>query len=60
VRSLRRIGEKLAVWNADGRHDAVIARLKTQLDSVCGKLNPADPQRAACDGILRKAARASV
>ncbi len=59
VRSLRRIGEKLATWNADGRHDAVIGRLKAQLDGVCGKLDAADPQRAACDGILRKAARAS-
>lgn len=57
VRSLKRIGEKLATWNTDGRHDPVINRLKTQLDGVCGKMPAADAQRAACDGILRKAVK---
>jgi thioredoxin-like negative regulator of GroEL len=56
VRSLRRVGESLSAWNSDGRHDAVIARLKSQLDGICGKFDAADPQRAACDGVLRKAA----
>ncbi len=55
VRSLKRIGDKLASWNAGGKHDAVVSRLKTQLDGVCGKLNAGDPQRAACDGVLRRA-----
>jgi len=55
VRSLQRIGEKLAAWNTDGRHDPVIGRLKAQLDGVCAKMPATDPQRAACDGILRKA-----
>jgi hypothetical protein len=59
ARALRRIGERLANWNADSRHEAVIARLKSQLDAVCGRLDAADPQRAACDAILRKAAKAS-
>jgi thioredoxin-related protein len=59
VRSLRRVGEKLSAWNSDGRHDAVVARLKTQLDGICGKFEAADPQRAACDGVLRKAAKTS-
>jgi len=59
VRSLRRVGEKLSAWNSDGRHDAVIARLRTQLDGICGKFDAADPQRAGCDGVLRKAAKTS-
>jgi hypothetical protein len=37
----------------------VVARLKTQLDGICGKFEAADPQRAACDGVLRKAAKTS-
>jgi thiol-disulfide isomerase/thioredoxin len=59
VRSLRRVGERLAAWNSDGRHDLVIARLKTQLDSVCASFDAADPQRASCEGVLRKTAKAS-
>jgi hypothetical protein len=55
VRSLQRIGEKLAAWNTDGRHDPVIGRLKSQLDGICAKMPAADAQRAACEGILRKA-----
>ncbi|MFO1218578.1 MAG: thioredoxin family protein [Burkholderiaceae bacterium] len=55
VRALRRVGDKLAAWNTDGRHDPVIVRLKSQLDAVCAKMPAADAQRAACEGILRKA-----
>ena len=57
VRQLKRIGERLAAWNTDGRHDPLITRLKTQLDGVCGKMPAADAQRAVCDGILRKAVK---
>jgi hypothetical protein len=59
VRSLRRVGERLTAWNSDGRHDPVIARLKTQLDGVCARFDAADPQRASCEGMLRKTAKAS-
>lgn len=59
VRALRRVGERLSAWNSDGRHAAVIARLKAQLDGVCGRFDVADPQRAACDGVLRRTAKAS-
>ncbi len=59
VRSLMRIGDKLAAWNAGGKHDAVVSRLKGQLDGVCGKLNASDPQRGACEGVLRRAPKAS-
>ena len=52
ARSLQRAGERLARWNADGRHAAELARLRRQLDAVCGKLPAADPQRATCESVL--------
>ena len=55
--SLTRVDVKLAEWNKDGRHDAVIARLRAQMSAVCAKLPAASPERAICDGVL--AGRAS-
>jgi hypothetical protein len=56
VRSLQRVGNKLADWNKDGQHAAVLQRLQTQLNGVCAKVDVADGQRAACEGLLAKAA----
>ena len=55
ARSLQRVGAKLAAWNTSGLHDAAIARLKTQLDGVCGRIESADPQRATCEGVMKAA-----
>ena len=58
ARSLQRVGAKLASWNRGGQHDAVLRRLlggPGGLAAVCGKLNPADPHRATCDGLLKGA-----
>jgi thioredoxin-like negative regulator of GroEL len=61
ARSLQRVGHKLADWNQDGQHDAVIRRLndgapgQAGLAAVCGKLDAADAQRATCNGILKSA-----
>ncbi|HSN32243.1 MAG TPA: thioredoxin fold domain-containing protein [Ideonella sp.] len=52
ARSLQRAVERLARWNADGRHADALARLKRQLDAVCGRLGAADPQRATCEALL--------
>ncbi|MGE5117559.1 MAG: disulfide isomerase, partial [Betaproteobacteria bacterium] len=52
ARSLQRAGERLARWNADGRHADALSRLKRQLDAVCGRLGAADPQRATCEALL--------
>jgi len=49
---LERLGQKLNAWNGDGKHQAVLARLRQQLDTVCGKLPAADAQRATCQGLL--------
>ncbi|MCV2353068.1 thioredoxin fold domain-containing protein [Paucibacter sp. B2R-40] len=53
ARSLQKVGGSLVKWNADGKHDASIARLKTQLDGICGKVDAADKQRATCEGLLK-------
>ena len=56
VRSLQRVGNKLADWNKDGQHAAVLQRLQSLLSGVCAKVDTADGQRAACEGLLSKAA----
>jgi len=57
-RSLQRVGAKLAKWNADGRHQAVIDHLAAQVNGLCTKLPAGDPQRAACDGVFKTPAKA--
>ena len=57
ARSLQRVGSKLAAWNQDGQHDAVIRRLQGQLAPVCAKVDAADGQRATCEGLLKAALR---
>ena len=59
ARSLQRVGSKLAEWNKDGQHDAVLRRLAEGQDgqpglaAVCAKLPSADGQRATCEGIAK-------
>jgi len=53
ARSLERMGKKLAGWNAGGKHQAVIDRLQSQLEGVCGKLPAGEPRRATCEGLLK-------
>jgi len=55
ARSLARVDQQLAKWNRDGRHDAMLARLRTQLEPVCGRLDGA-AERAACDRTFKPAA----
>lgn len=53
ARALQRTASKLSAWNKDGRHDAVLRRLRAQLDPVCAKVPAADAQRATCEKLLR-------
>lgn len=53
ARALQRTASKLSAWNKDGKHDAVLKRLRTQLDPVCAKVPAADAQRATCEKLLR-------
>ena len=59
VRSLQRMGSKLGSWNADGKRAATLSRLQTQLDAVCARTDAADGQRAACQALLKPAAKKS-
>ncbi|MDM4768462.1 thioredoxin fold domain-containing protein [Pelomonas sp. SE-A7] len=53
ARSLKKVATSLSSWNSLGQYDAVLARLKGQLDSVCAKVEAAD--RATCTGLLKPA-----
>ncbi|MEW6705372.1 MAG: thioredoxin fold domain-containing protein [Pseudomonadota bacterium] len=59
ARSLQRVAAKLHAWNAGGRHAAAMRRLTAQLQQVCARLPAADPQRAACEGLLKPPAQKS-
>ena len=56
ARSVQRVGSRLADWNRDGQHDAVLQRLREGPDGVaalCARLDAADVQRTACEAVLR-------
>lgn len=57
ARSLQKVGGSLAKWNANGQHDAVLVRLKSQLDGICAKVDTADNQRATCEGLVKAPAK---
>ena len=54
ARSLQRVGGALRQWNASGQHDEVLARLQTQLDGICARVDVADQQRATCAALLKR------
>jgi hypothetical protein len=57
ARSLQRVADRLAGWNANGQQAAVLQRLHDGpqgLAAVCGKLDAADAQRATCEGIAKR------
>jgi thioredoxin-related protein len=57
-RSLQRLGAKLAKWNADGKHQAVVDHLGAQVQGICTRLPAGDPQRASCDGMFKAPTKA--
>jgi hypothetical protein len=59
ARSLSRVGRQLAQWNRDGRHDAVIERLRAKLEPVCAKLEGDAAARGACEVTFRQSAKPS-
>ena len=54
-RSLQRVGSRLAAWNQAGAHPAAMKRLEAQLEVVCARLAPSDPQQASCRAVLAAA-----
>ena len=57
VRQLQRVSAKLVGWNADGKQAATLKRLQAKLDGVCGKVDTAEGQRAACQALLKPAVK---
>jgi hypothetical protein len=50
--ALERMGEKLAEWNKDRRHDESLKRIRVQMTRICTKLPASDPARTTCNGVL--------
>lgn len=57
ARAWSRIGQRLAQWNRDGRHDAVIGRLRAKLLPVCARHEADAAARAGCEATFAAAAR---
>ena len=55
-RALERMGEKLAAWNKDRRHEDSVERIRAQMAGVCAKLPAADPARATCGACAASSA----
>ena len=53
---LDRMSTQLNAWNKDGRHEAVLARLRTQMDAICAQLPAPAPERASCGELLGRRA----
>jgi thioredoxin-related protein len=54
-RAMKKVGEKLVKWNANGKHADAMKRLQAQLDGVCAKLPAGDDQKAGCLSMLKPA-----
>jgi thioredoxin-related protein len=59
ARSLARVGKQLVQWNRDGKHDAVLQRLRAKLDPVCAKLDSDAVARSACEATFKPAGKSS-
>ena len=53
--SLEKMAARLAQWNQDEQHAAVVKRLRLRMDGLCAKLPPADPAQANCRSIFAPA-----
>jgi len=52
---LERLGSRLADWNKDDSHGAVLARLREQMAALCAQLPAQAPERATCSKALARA-----
>jgi thiol-disulfide isomerase/thioredoxin len=54
--ALTRISARLMKWNAEGKHDATIARLHAQIAPSCERIAPDDAGRKACAALFVRGA----
>ncbi|HEX6723058.1 MAG TPA: disulfide isomerase, partial [Burkholderiaceae bacterium] len=59
ARSLSNVGKQLSAWNRDGKHDAVLERLRAKLDPVCAKLQGDAAARSACEAAFKPAGKST-
>jgi thiol-disulfide isomerase/thioredoxin len=52
ARSLKRVGDTLATWQKAPGHGDAMARLRSELDTLCAAVPEADAQRDTCRGLL--------
>ena len=52
LRSLKKMGGKLAGWSHDPKHAPAFGAVQADLNAVCGKLPAQAPERASCQGLL--------
>lgn len=53
LRSLQRMGRKLAEWGKEPERRDALARIRAQMAGVCTKLPAGDPARASCADALQ-------
>jgi hypothetical protein len=53
---LDRMATQLNAWNKDGKHDAVLTRLRAQMDGICAQLPAQATERATCNETLARKA----
>lgn len=53
--SLEKMTGRLAEWNQDDQHAAVLKRLRLQMDGLCDQLPLADPAQATCRSVFAQA-----
>jgi hypothetical protein len=51
---MERMSKKIGDWNKEGKHQATVQKLRSQLDGICSKLPANDSQRNSCLTLLRK------
>ncbi len=56
-RSLERVGRKLRDWNRGGTHAAAMARLRTELGTLCAARERSDSEQTRCRGLLTASAK---
>jgi hypothetical protein len=44
---------RLAVWNKNGRHDAMLARLNAKVTPLCTPASADSADRAACESLFK-------
>ena len=54
-RTLERLSGRLAAWNKDGSHDAVLARVNAKAAPICTPASADNADRVACENLFKPA-----